>query len=561
MKKFIPILIFSLLLSGCQAPSSKTSADDSFRDFTYALFCEDVSASTLGLNYTLQNPENYDIDMTNVTFGSFDTDESLARASLENCRYRLEQYPYNALSEENRITYDILSYHVENALEGVDFALYEEPLTPVTGIHTQLPILLAEYPLTDEKDVQTYLALLETLPEYFQSLISFENRKSEAGLFMSEATADVVMTECRDFLKMEEENYLISSFEERVNNIPSITSHSKKVYITHNEMLLQDCIYPAYENLVATLENLQSSSMTTDGLCHLPKGSDYYSYLVARDTGSSRSVEELEQLIRAQMNSDLIALQVTASDSAQTMDSFTPEEMLSSLEHDISYAFPEPADVSYDVKYVPEAMQEHLSPAFYLIPALDNYGENVIYINPAHSSDAISLYTTLAHEGYPGHLYQTTYFSATNPDPIRHLLSFEGYVEGWATYAEMCSYSLLPLEADYALFLQKNASFILGMYAMTDIGIHYHGWDSSDTADYFSSYGIGDKETIQEIHNYIVSSPGNYLKYYIGYVEILELKKKAIDHYGDDFSQKEFHQDLLTIGPAPFDIIEKYLFA
>ena len=206
-------------------------------------------------------------------------------------------------------------------------------------------------------------------------------------------------------------------------------------------------------------------------------------------------------------------------------------------------------------------MQAHLSPAFYLIPALDNYEENVIYINPAHNSEMIPLFTTLAHEGYPGHLYQTTYFSATNPNPLRHLLSFEGYVEGWATYAEMCSYSLLPIKSDYSLFLQKNASFILGMYAMADIGIHYHGWDASDTVTYFSSYGIGDEKTIKDIYDYIVASPGNYLKYYIGYVEILELKKKAIDHYGDDFSQKDFHQNLLEIGPAPFDIIEKYLFA
>ncbi len=560
MKKIIPILILSLLLSGCQIPSSKTSADESFRDFTYELFCEDVASSTLSLSYTLENPEAYGIDMTNVTFGSFDTDESLARASLENCRYRLEQYPYNALSTENQITYDILSHYVETSLAGMDYILYEEPLTPVTGLHTQLPILLAEYPLTDEKDVQTYLALLETLPAYFDSLISFEECKSNAGLFMSETSAQEVIGECEDFLSMGEDNYLISSFKERLKDIPSLSAKERKSYSSRNKSYLTTFIYPAYESLVAALEDLRQTGVAKDGLCHLPSGTDYYSYLVARDTGSSRSIPELKRLIEAQMSSDLIALQASASASAEAMTPKTPEAMLSTLMEDISHAFPSPADVSCEVKYVPESMQEHLSPAFYLIPALDNYDENVIYINPAHNSGEIDLFTTLAHEGYPGHLYQTTFFSATNPDPIRHLLSFGGYVEGWATYAEMCSYSLLPIEADYAFFLQKNASFILGMYAMADIGIHYQGWDVTDTTSYFSSYGINDEETLEEVHNYIVASPGNYLKYYIGYVEILELKKKAINHYGDDFSQKEFHEDLLTIGPAPFDIIEKYLF-
>ena len=560
MKKLIFILLFSLFLVGCQAPSSKTSADDSFRDFTYELFCEDVASSTLGLNYTLQNPENYDIDMSNITFGTFDTNETLARASLENCRYRLEQYPYNALSKQNQITYDILSHYIDTALAGMDFTFYEEPLTPVTGIHTQLPILLAEYPLTDEKDVQTYLSLLETLPEYFDSLIAFETRKAERGLFMSETSADKVILECEDFLRMEKDNYLLSSFKERLKDIPSLSSRKRKAFCAQNRKKLTSYIYPAYEKLIDALVALHDTGSASDGLCHLPQGRAYYSYLVARDTGSFRSVSEMEGLIRAQMSADLLSLQKTSPSSQQTIETLSPQEMLSSLKQDLSYAFPSPADVSYEIKYVPESMQEHLSPAFYLIPALDNYEENVIYINPSHNTNDITLYTTLAHEGYPGHLYQTTFFSATNPDPLRHLLSFEGYVEGWATYAEMCSYSLLPLEENDALFLQKNASFLLGMYAMADIGIHYHGWDVSDTIDYFSSYGITDEKTLREVHDYIVACPGNYLKYYIGYVEILELKKKAINHYGDDFSQKEFHQDLLTIGPAPFAIIEKYLF-
>ena len=124
----------------------------------------------------------------------------------------------------------------------------------------------------------------------------------------------------------------------------------------------------------------------------------------------------------------------------------------------------------------------------------------------------------------------------------------------------MCSYSLLPIEQSSALFLQRNASFILGLYATADIGIHYYGWKETDTAAYFSSYGITDGAAIKELHHYIVASPGNYLKYYVGYLEILELKKKAITYYGNDFSQKTFHQQLLEIGPAPFEIIEKYLF-
>ena len=201
---------------------------------------------------------------------------------------------------------------------------------------------------------------------------------------------------------------------------------------------------------------------------------------------------------------------------------------------------------------MPKDMESYLSPAFYLIPCIDNTEKNVIYINRSHNMEKLHLYTTLAHEGYPGHLYQTTYFASKKPNPVRSLLTFGGYVEGWATYAEMCSYYLTPLEKKQAVLAQKNNSLLLGLYARADIGIHYDGLSLQDTIKFFSKYGIQDKETIGEIYQLIVSTPANYLKYYIGYVEILELKKEAADKKGKKFSQKEFHRAVLDIGALPF---------
>ena len=173
--------------------------------------------------------------------------------------------------------------------------------------------------------------------------------------------------------------------------------------------------------------------------------------------------------------------------------------------------------------------------------------------------DSLSLFTTLAHEGYPGHLYQTTYYSATSPDPVRNVLSFGGYTEGWATYSEMLSYYFTPLTREQALLTQRNASVILGLYALADIGIHYDGWSLLDTVAFFRDYGIRDTSTVEEIYSLIVTDPGNYLKYYIGYVEFLELKKDAIKKWGDKFSQERFHKAVLDVGPAPFDILRKYI--
>ena len=205
-------------------------------------------------------------------------------------------------------------------------------------------------------------------------------------------------------------------------------------------------------------------------------------------------------------------------------------------------------------------MVEYFRPAFYMIPAIDNAKENVIYLNPGHMPDDLSLFTTLAHEGYPGHLYQTVYFNAAQPDPIRSLLNFGGYTEGWATYSEMLSYYFAPIEKEQATLMQRNNSVLLGLYALADMGIHYDGWTLLDTVSFFRSYGITDTEAIEEIYDLILSDPANYLKYYIGYVEFLELKKEAIEKWGKDFSQERFHQAVLDVGPAPFELIREYIF-
>ena len=153
-------------------------------------------------------------------------------------------------------------------------------------------------------------------------------------------------------------------------------------------------------------------------------------------------------------------------------------------------------------------MEDYLSPAFFMVPAIDDTDDNVIYINEGHLPDDLTLYTTLAHEGYPGHLYQNVYYASTNPDPIRNLLDWGGYTEGWATYVEMISYYYSALDTQQAVLAQRNASVILGLYALADMGIHYDGWSLAETVSFFRNFGITDTQTIQDIYDLILGNPG-----------------------------------------------------
>ena len=559
------ILGGAVLLCACGAREQKDQNAE-FEAYTEELFCSEVSSNTINLHYTLKNPEDYGITEDAAGLGSFETDTDLVKASVENMRRSLKDFSYDNLDLENKITYDILEYQIKAAEQSADFILYEEPLGLVSGVQTQFPVVLSEYQFYDSQDVETYLELLEMTGAYFDSLIKFEREKSSAGLFMADYALDIVIEQCQAFLDMGDGNYLYSTFVDRIKDVNELTEEEKSDYIQDNALAVSDCIFPAYEKLISDLEQLRGSGKNEKGLSYLPEGIDYYELVVRQSTGSERSVEEMEDLTRRQITDDLEAMEKVlgitteeAQEAAAAIAQTSAELILTRLQEGISGTFPEAPDTVLEVKYVPEEMEDHLSPAFYMIPAIDNTEQNVIYINQAHMSDDLTLFTTLAHEGYPGHLYQTVYYESTDPDPIRSIMDFGGYVEGWATYAEMGSYYLTPLSKEQATLLQKNSSIILGLYALADMGIHYDGWSRMDTVAFFSNYGITDAETVERIYELIIGSPGNYLKYYIGYVEFLELKKAWAEEKGEAFSQKEFHEAVLEVGPAPFEIVEEYM--
>ena len=578
-KHITAVVLISLAIltsSICIFRHLNQNADEEFSEYTHNLFCQEVSGSTITLHYTLKDPSSYGIENVPVTYGRCTTDTRAICAAVENEQARLHSHKRSQLSKENQLTYDVLDDYLNTSLSLAPYSLYEEPLAPLTGTQAQLPILLSEYQFYTSEDADTYLELLTKTPEYFQSIREFEQAKAEAGLFMASYTVDDIVKECRTFVNLGEKHYLYSSFTERLDELSDLSNDQKETYENKNSEYLKEYVFPAYTELAEGLSALRTAGKNKNGLCYLPEGKKYYEFLVARETGSDRSIQELQTLTSRQIMDDLTAMQETLSNisseqiSSVSSDLFNsqgsllennePSSILADLESQIDGNFPELPPVTTKVKYVQESMEEYLSPAFYMVPAIDNTEQNVIYINQRRMTDDISLFTTLAHEGYPGHLYQNVYYAHQKPDPIRCVLNYSGYTEGWATYSEMLSYYYTPLSQEQATLFQRNTSVILGLYALADMGIHYDGWSLLDTVSFFHTYGITDPTTIEDIYDLIIADPANYLKYYIGYVEFLELKKDAVEKWGENFTQKKFHKAVLDIGPTSFNVIRQYIF-
>lgn len=550
------------------------SEDAKFQAFADDIFEEEVCQNALTMHYSLAYPEKQGISRATPSLGLVSGD---MENSLKKCREyesKLKEFSYSKLSRENQLTMDtlLLYYHTQTSLDGL--SLLEEPLGPSLGIQAQLPVLLAEYTFYEDRDISDYLNLLTSIRPYFQSILAFEQEKSHAGLFMSDTTLKRILQQCSTFIKNPESNYMLEIFDNKLHDYGNLSEQEiEALKNSHKEIFLKEVI-PAYKELMTGLSALQGTGKPSQGLAHFEGGQDYYLYLLKSQVGTYVPVEQIEKRLLNQLMADtreagaLLKKDpsiISALSDDSIFPSVEPDLILHTLRGQIQEDFPEMEETPFEIRYVHESMEDFLSPAFYLTPPLDMGSPNVIYINRRGKTSALELFTTLAHEGYPGHLYQTVFFGRQHPENIRYLITSSGYVEGWATYIESYAYgyagelSQNNKAPEIARLSWLNRSMNLCMYSLLDIGIHYRGWNQTQAEEFLQAFGIRDKNAVQNIFQYIIETPANYLKYYWGYLSILDIKNACSNALGEDFNLQDFHRRVLEIGPVPFPVLEKYI--
>ncbi|MDE5866940.1 MAG: DUF885 domain-containing protein, partial [Lachnospiraceae bacterium] len=473
-----------------------------------------------------------------------------------------------------------------------------------SGIQSGLPLLLSEYRISSVADIKKYLSMLSQIPSYLEGIILYEQEKADHGLFMSDASVNKVIDQCvtlMDPQQLESGNHFLeTTFAQRLDNLIAsgiINESEKQAWLLENNRLLSTIVAPAYDKLADELTLLKGSGTNPQGLSYYPDGKEYYQASLRLTTGSYRSIQEIKEMLVSDFEKNYTAmillfqkqpdLNYMLADNDTSFPELSPEDMLLKLQSMITEDYPAityltensssggsssaEKSIRCSVKYVDEYLAPYSAPAFYLTPPIDNASENIIYINPLDTTDGLTLFTTLAHEGYPGHLYQTVYhqnyLQAADACPLRSILYYGGYVEGWAMYVELNSY-------DYAIRLTKdthpeaetlymaeklNRQIQLCLYSLLDIIIHYEGASYERVNTILSAIGFTEEENIRDIYEYIIEEPCNYPKYYLGYLEIEALKRNAKTIWGDSYTPYRFHTFMLDNGPADFRTLDRLL--
>lgn len=580
----------------------------SFSEFTDALFCYEVTSDSVTTAYNLKNPSALKIPALSPKLTAFsykqynkEKQEKKDAKLLASLTAKSNTFNVSKLSAEECLTLNLLKRNLSLNQKLSSFAYYDDLLGSTTGVQANLPVTLGEYPLRSEEDVNTYLALLTQVPDYFKNVITYQKHRKSLGF----ETPDFLLNTTKDNLSTmlsglrNDTNSFTETFNNRILGIKNLSEKQRKTYQEKNQAYVKKYVLPAYENLYEYIcnsfsadakktsdnpsENTTNSPKSTEasysvnkeylpkddtpyGLSTLPQGADYYTLLAAQKTGSDRPTEELISMTENSLKQTLgTVLNIALTDKEAykyytehplTTPYETPEAILTALSLMSRETFPPLKTApTYQIKTVPKSLAPSLSPAFYMVPAIDDYKNNTIYINPLYiSKENGNLFTTLAHEGFPGHLYQTVYFNETNPSPIRHVLDYPGFVEGWATYVEINSFSYLdyPLEGNSLLQLYQSDTLInLALCSRVDLGVNYENWTLTDVNNFFKENGFNNYYTA-ELYAYVVEAPANYLSYFIGYLEIMDLKEHCKKQLMENYSEIEFHKLLLDIGPSDF---------
>lgn len=555
--------VLSIIYAAILSPAGKSTG--SFSEFCTTLFREEMKSNTINLHFTLKDPKAAGIDSYEITLGSLSGDSPHNQArQLKKLSEELKKYSHRSLKGKDRLTCRLLSDYISRQQNLAAYPYYDEPLTPSGGVTSQLPVLLAEYTFRNTRDIKDYLGLLSQMDTYFLGILDYEQKKADAGLFMSDEACLKVIEGCEVFTEHPDDNFLIDTFSNRLNAMDGLTDTQKNAYLKQHSKVLSDHVIPAYSQMIKGLTMLLGRGHNNWGLCNFPEGKAYYEAVVSADTGCDDSVEDLFSQIAKARREDLTFCQnlleknpKLASQSPKP-DAALKEEnaMLSRLQKEILTDFPAPPQTEVEICHVDPALSEYLAPAFYITAPIDDISHNRIYINDAKNDTDIYYFTTLAHEGYPGHLYQTICTSSYGAPEVLSLLNYPGYTEGWATYTEMQSFYYAGLDPDLASLLQHNQAATLSLYATADIGIHYFGWEKEKNAAFWSEYGVDDTATVKRITDLILEEPGNYLKYYVGYLKFRQMREQlALEN--KSFSVSAFHEAILRTGPSPFSVLEE----
>lgn len=557
MKKLVNGILGSfLMISSILTP---IHAKESFSDFEDELFQEMMSEDYTTLHFSLRDYQKYGIEKPDVNIGDASWDDY--EDSVEDCdEYlkKLQSFDYDSLSETEQKDYRTIAFYLERNKELNSYPYFDWAFNSAEGVIDNLLTTFTEFVFYEKEDIDDYLATLASVPAYLDQCLENTKKQAAKGYFLTDAMLKATEDAIEKFVDKKDDNELIKIFDENIDAFDGLSAEEKEAYKKKNREIVLNAYIPSYEKVAEELQKLKGSRKADYNVSSLDGGSEYYAALARYKTSIDADVETIldicTQYIEKSVDELYDIMQNHSEVTEETLDFDSAEDVLSYLEGHLD-AFPVLDKVYYNVQYLDPSVANDSIVAYYLSPPVDDMRDNVIKINGDNVSDVLDLYTTLAHEGFPGHLYQTNYYIQQQPSLLRTQLTMMGYQEGWGMFAEGQALHVSGL-SEYASEYQKiNIELNYVLSAAVDLGVNGLGWSTKDVSKYLDRLDLN-SSIAKDLYDFATLQPGTILPYGVGIAMFELLEKKAKNALGNDFDQKAFNEVLLNDGNRPFEVVE-----
>jgi uncharacterized protein (DUF885 family) len=542
----------------------KTPANADFETFVNDFLVDSLEATPFYINFIFKNPSAFGISSgLEPSFGNgyvYPSEDEIASDRALIAQF----YSFNreTLNFDQKMVYDLMDYDFSSYDKSLEFFYYREPLVNGDGEHASLPLDLGAYKINNKQNISDFFGYVKAVDTYFVQIFEFEKQKANFGLFMTERNLNKVIEECRAIIKNPDNVSLIAEFKTNLENASGFSAEEKNNYTDELKALIKSDFIPAYEKLIANLETLRGKCGNNGGLAYLPKGQEYYKYkmnLLGLSMTPEKLIELLDKELETNMRSQVALynndLNIESKAAKLWEKNKTGTETLDYLKQK-AVDFPAlPENTKYEVRSVDKSLEDSARPAMYYKPYVDDTSENIIYINnKSLSSDPVRFFTTMAHEGYPGHLQQFVGLYTQNISVLRKIYSYTSNSEGWATYAEYFSVRYLNGDDNVKEFARLSDEFNLLIQTRVEMGIAFEGWSYEAVGAYFEDLFGFDLGYTQEGWEYSIDNPIMALPYAGGLLEIRALRSGF-----PSTTDLAFHSAFVGVGSIPFSLMKSYL--
>ena len=580
MKRSLLILLAVFLLSACRQRQPQTASTEMAPIHLLFQNYYEERMKLFPLEATSNGDNRYNDRLPIDISASYrDTLRNFYRQFLDS----LAAYDRASLDETDRTSYDILTWDLRTALDGLQF---HDELMPVNQFWS-LPLTFGQLgsgkgsqPFKSAGDYDNFLGRVHGFAAWCDTAIGTMRRGMAAGLVNPRILMGRVLPQLKSMLV---EDATQSIFYQPVKNMPKGIGVEDAARIDSlYRLAIRNEIIPAYRRLHDFIRSeYLPHCRETDGIGVLPGGKEHYQYLIRYWTTTDMTADEIfnvgqQEVARLRAEMERVKVETGFNGSLKdffkflnTDKRFFPfhsekevlhafEDIHRRMEPQLRQLFDAVPRTPFEIRQT-EKFREASASAEYNQGTPDGSRPGIFYvpIPDPRKFNTFGMEDLFLHEAIPGHHYQISLQQENAALPFfRRFTWYGAYGEGWALYAESLGKELGLYQDVYQYFGALSEEMHRAIRLVVDVGIHVKGWTREQAIQYsLENEGESREAITSEIERYM-AIPGQALAYKIGQLKILELRRMAEQELGAGFHLPIFHDIVLESGCLPLAVLE-----